>query len=240
MEHKWMNRLAIGVVVLGVIGLLGVQAAVAVEEHHNPPAAGDKKADSPQPSPAGMTAKPQAGSGPKMMGMMGGQGMMGDRGMMSGMMGSDMMGGGMMGGGMMRVMMSHMMGGSGGMGMMMGRMTGKMGGMMGPKAGADGMMQMAGMLESLDLTPEQWDKVRTLARERLEKLADMWAQRMKVRIELASLRWEKETDLARIKALFVQDAEAKADMFMAGMTYLRDLKAMLTPEQRKELESRGF
>jgi len=169
-----------------------------------------------------------------MSGMMGGQGMMGSD-MMSGMMGSDMMSGGMM-----RMMMSHMMGSPGGMGMMMGRMGQMMGGMMGPKAGGDGMMQMNRMLEGLDLTPEQWDKIRTLAREHLEKVADMWARRMKVRIELASLRWDKETDLARIKALFVQDAEAKADMFMAGVTYLRDLKAMLTPEQRKELESRGF
>jgi len=51
---------------------------------------------------------------------------------------------------------------------------------------------------------------------------------------------KRATDLARMKVLFVQDAEARADMFMTGMTYLRDLKAMLTPEQRKELENRGF
>ena len=57
---------------------------------------------------------------------------------------------------------------------------------------------MAQMLENLKLTSEQWDQVRTLARDRLEKMADLWAQRMKLQIELAGLRWDKEIDPQKV------------------------------------------
>ena len=43
-------------------------------------------------------------------------------------------------------------------------------GMKGPGGGRRGMAQMARMLEGLNLTPEQWDQVRSLARERKDVL----------------------------------------------------------------------
>lgn len=65
--------------------------------------------------------------------------------------------------------------------------TGMMGGLegKGPKAGrAPHMIQM---LENPDLSPEQRRQVRSLARGKLDKMADLWAKRMKMGIELAVL-----------------------------------------------------
>jgi hypothetical protein len=161
-----------------------------------------------------------------MMGMMAGPDDASGQGMM-----------GMMDQGMMRMMMSHMMGGPGGMGKMMGQMGA---GMKGPGGGPRGMAQMARMLEGLNLTPEQWDQVRGLARERLEKMADLWAQRMKLQIELAGLRWDQQVNPQQVKEAFVKEAEAKAEMFLTSLDYLRKLKGVLNQEQLKKLDAQGL
>ncbi|MFO7688281.1 MAG: Spy/CpxP family protein refolding chaperone [Desulfobacterales bacterium] len=143
---------------------------------------------------------------------------------------------GMMDNGMMPMMMAHMMGGAGGMGKMMGQMgAGAMSGV-----GSGGMAHMVQMLENLNLTSDQWDQVRNLAAERLEKMADLWAQRMKLQIGLAALRWDKEIDPQQVKDLFVKKAEAKAEMFLTSLDYLRKLKGVLTQEQLKKLEAQGL
>ena len=168
------------------------------------------------------------GRGRKMMGMMGGGDEEG-RGMMS-----------MKDSGMMHMMMTHMTGGPGGMDKMMKRMGS------GTKCcgcggcGPRGAARMARMLENLNLGPEQWNQVRGLAQERLEKMADLWAERMKLRIKLAGLRWDTEIDHQKVKELFIKKAEAKAEMFLTGLDYLREVKGVLTQEQLKKLEDQGL
>ena len=95
---------------------------------------------------------------------------------------------------------------------------------------------MVRTLENLNLTSEQWDRVRRLAADRLDKMADLWAQRMKLQIGLASLRWDKEIDPQQVKDLFMKKAEAQAEMFLAGRRYLRGLNGILTPEQLRKFE----
>jgi hypothetical protein len=219
-----MNVLVV-TAVFWAFGLLGVQTSMAVEEHHQPGATEKAPASTESPG-SGKMPGPASGSGPGMMGMMAGPDDASGQGMM-----------GMMDQGMMRMMMSHMMGGPGGMGKMMGQMGAGMKG----RAGAPcGMAQMARMLDSLNLTPEQWDQVRGLARERLEKMADLWAQRMKLQIELAGLRWDQEVNPQQVKEVFVKEAEAKAEMFLTSLDYLRKLKGVLTQEQLKKLEAQGL
>lgn len=128
-------------------------------------------------------------------------------------------------------MMSHMMGSPGGMGKMMGHMGGCMKGC----GGIPGMAQMANILKDLNLTSEQWKEVRTSARKRLDKMADLWAERMKLQMELASLDWDKEMDPQKVKSLFVKEAEAKAEMFLTSSDYLRKLRKVLTPDQLEKL-----
>ncbi len=218
------NLLAVTVVLL-TFGLMDVRISRAVEEHHKPSDTEKPVAATESPSPGKMSG-PASDSGPGMMGMMDGPDDASGQGMMD-----------MMDQGMMRMMMSHMMGGPGGMGKMMGQMGS---GMKGPDGGPRGMAHMARMLEGLNLTPEQWDQVRGLARERLEKMADLWAQRMKLQIELAGLRWDQEINPQQVKEVFVKEAEAKAEMFLTSLDYLRKLKGVLTQEQLKKLEAQGL
>jgi Spy/CpxP family protein refolding chaperone len=216
------------IVFLVSLGIQGMGTAEAVEGHHG------QETQSPAPGGAdekGPGTMRGSGGGPGAMGMMSGPGSDDS----AGMMGSDMMGHGMVGPGMMRMMMSHMMGGPGGMGKMMGPMGCTKG-----HGGPGGMARMENMLERLALTPEQWDKVRTLARERLEKMADLWARRMKLQIELASLRRDEKVDAEQVKNLFVRTAEAQAEMFLASLDYLHELRAVLSPEQREQLEGMGL
>ena len=220
-----IKHVLVGAVVFWAFGLLGVQTSMAVEEHHQPGA--EEKAPASMESPdSGKMPGPASGSGPGMMGMMAGPDDASGHGMM-----------GMMDQGMTRMMMSHMMGGPGGMGKMMGQMGA---GMKGPGGDPRGMAHMARMLEGLNLTPGQWDQVRGLARERLEKMADLWAQRMKLQIELAGLRWDQEVNPQLVKEVFVKEAEAKAEMFLTSLDYLRKLKGVLNQEQLKKLEAQGL
>jgi Spy/CpxP family protein refolding chaperone len=209
----------VAMVVAVPFGIQALGAGEAAEGHHDGGTKAQTPASDEAASPGMMLG---SGAGPGMMGMMDGPG--------------DESESGMMGPGMMRIMMSHMMGGPAGMGRMMAGMGDGMQGRGGPR----GMAQMAHMLEGLNLTPEQWDQVRGLARERLEKMADLWAQRMKLQIELAGLRWDKEVDSQKVKDLFGQKAEAQAEMFLASLGYLRELKAILSPEQLKKMEAQGF
>ncbi len=183
-----------------------------------------------QAAPLPAPAAPGASYAPGMMGMGGAGGMMGG-GMMGmggagGMMGGGMMGmggaGGMMGGGMMGMMMSHMMGG----------------GMMG-MGGAGGMMNLARLLPSLDLSPSQWDKVRALAYSRLEKMAALRAKLFQNQLEMANLSARASIDPAKVKKVFAQQAQLKADMFLVSWDYLQQLKKVLTPEQLKKLQGPG-
>lgn len=139
---------------------------------------------------------------------------------------------GMMDKGIMPMMMAHMMGGPGGMGKMMGQMGSgaKSGG------GPGGMAHMVQMLENLSLTSDQWDQVRNLVAKRLDKMADLWAQRMKLQIGLATLRRDKDVDPQQVKDLFMKKAEAQAEMFLAGSEYQSGLKGILTPEQLQKFE----
>lgn len=166
--------------------------------------------------------------GPGMMGpgYGGGYGMMGP-GMMGpgygggyGMMGPGMMmgGGGMMGGGMMGMMMNHMMGG--GYGMM------GMGG-----------MGMGYMLRYLDLSAEQWKKVRALAAERLDKMNDLMAKMGKLRLELWGQSGQAKPDAAKVKKLFAQMAELHADLYLTGIDYLQKVKGVLTKKQIERMEN---
>ncbi len=170
----------------------------------------------------------------------GGYGMMGP-GMMGGGYGGYgygpgmMMGGGygMMGSGMMGMMMGHMMGGGyGGYGMMGPGM------MMG--SGYGGMMGMGGMLPYLNLSPQQWGQVRALASSRLDKMADLRAKLFQQRLELYNLISPGKVDPAKVKKLFAKMAELKAELFLTGLGYLQQVKKMLTPEQKKQLQGWGY
>jgi len=92
---------------------------------------------------------------------------------------------------------------------------------------------MARMFEGLDLTSEHWGQVRGLAQDRLVIMADLWAQRIKLQIEMAGLRWDKEINTKQVKGVFAKKAEAKAEMFLTILYYFRKLKCVLRQKQIK-------
>lgn len=230
MKSKFSN-ISFFIVSLSLIGMLTASPTLAVEKHHQQPQTATQQ---PVAQASGSQNSSMMGGSGMPSGTMSansGQGMMGP-GMMRGFKGGmGMMGSGagggmmrMMGSGMMRMMMSHMMGGPGGMRGMMGNMK-------------RGMMNRMGvMLNQLNLTPDQWNKVRTLARKRLEKMVDLWAQMTKLQIELSALRWDEKVDPKQIKELFVKRATVQAEMFLTSLAYLQGLKGILTPQQAKKLE----
>ncbi|MCB2190669.1 MAG: periplasmic heavy metal sensor [Deltaproteobacteria bacterium] len=174
------------------------------------------------------------GYGPGMMGM-GGYGMMGP-----GMMGGGM---GMMGPGMMGMMMRHMMGGGYGMmgpGMMMGGYGHGMGMMGGGYGMMGGMMNMGRMLPYLNLSPDQWEKVRALAYKRLDKMAGVRSQLLQQRLAMLNLLNQPEVDADKVKQLFAKTAELKAELFLASLDYLQQVKKVLTSEQKKMLKGWGL
>jgi len=230
-----MNLLFVAVFFIASI-LIGPQISVAEEEHHQPadavqaPESAAPATGTPESSKdggmAGMMSQPAEEKEQASQGMITELGEENEQELTQGLMK-------MMDKGMMRMMMSHMMGGPSGMGKMMGKM----------KAGMKGrrkMESMTKMLGSLNLTPTQWDQVRALARRQMDNMVDLWAQRMKLQIDLASLSWDKEIDPQQVKNLFIKEAEAKADLLLSGLEYLRGLKGILSPEQFKKLEGQGL
>lgn len=210
----------------GVFAFSAVPVSEAVEAHH-PKSAEGKTAPSSETQEQETVPAQAAGGGSGMMAKMHKSGEEGDPGMM-----------GKMGQGMMHMMMFHMTGGqTGGIGKMMGKMGSRMkdGGGAPPE-----LPKLVHMLDGLDLSQAQWEQVRSLARKRLEKMVDLWAQRMKLRIELAAIRWDQEVDPQKVKDLFVRRAEAKAELFLGSLDYLKRLKGILTQEQIEELEAQGL
>jgi len=224
MKRNPLNLLVI-VLFLGAFIIAGIQPSEAAEEHHQ----AGVKASTASPSESSRTAETpssESGEGSEMAGMMSNSEDEDDQGVMGLMREQDIM----------SMMMSHMMGGPGGMRNFMGPMGSRHG-----RGHHRGLAQMARALNSLNLTSKQWDQVHALARKQMEKMVDLWAQRMKLRIDLAGLRWDKEIDPQKVKELFAKKGEVKAEMFLTGLEYWRELAKILTPEQLKELEAfRGY
>lgn len=125
------------------------------------------------------------------------------------------------------MMIGEVYGGYGMMGMMMGHMKG-------------GCMSMGGMLPYLNLSPEQWEKVRALAYQRLQKMAPLKNKLFQQRLELMKLVNQGKVDVDKVKNLFIQQAELNADIFLAGLEYLQQVKEILTPRQKSRLQKRGI
>ena len=136
----------------------------------------------------------------------------------SGMMGDGMMGGGGMG-------MPDMMGMHGpGMGMDMG------GGMM-------DMMKMMKAVSSLNLTPEQNKKLQLLKLHHQKEAIPLLGKIRMAGVDIQELLLADSVDLAKVKAKVREKHEAMADLDIGHLVLMRDVKAVLSPEQRQRMES---
>ena len=136
----------------------------------------------------------------------------------SGMMGDGIMGGGGMG-------MPDMMGMHGpGMGMDMG------GGMM-------DMMKMMKAVSSLNLTPEQNKKLQMVKLQHQKEAIPLLGQIRMAGVEIQELLLADPVNLEKVKAKVREKHETMANLDISHLVLMRDVKAVLSPEQRQRMES---
>ena len=136
---------------------------------------------------------------------------------------SGMMGGGMMGGGGMG--MPDMMGMHGpGMGMDMG------GGMM-------DMMKMMKAVSSLNLTPEQNKKLQMVKLQHQKEAIPVLGQIRMAGVEIQELLLADPVNLDKVKSKVKEKYDAAAKLEMSHLALMQEVKKMLTPEQRQQMDS---
>jgi Spy/CpxP family protein refolding chaperone len=136
-------------------------------------------------------------------------------------------GGGMSEGGMMGGM------GHQGMGMMMHGMGGMQGG---------GMMMdddhpMWKHLMALGLDDKQKDAVKALRSKTMKDMIKRMADKQVAAIELKDLLDKDPVNMKSVETSVKKNESLKADMFLAHIKAHEELKAILTPDQRKQLKS---
>ena len=135
----------------------------------------------------------------------------------SGMMGGEMMGGGMNGGGMMGMMGAH------GQGMEM--------------DGMGEMMKMMGAASQLNLTPDQNKKLRLSTLHHQKEAIPLLAQVRMAGVEIQELLLADPVNLDKVRAKVKEKYDAAAKLEMSHLVLTQEVKKMLTPEQRQQMES---
>ena len=146
-----------------------------------------------------------------------------------GMEKSGMMGGGMMGGGMM---------GGGGMGMH-GPGMGMMG-MYGPGMEMGGMGQMMKMMRTmstLTLTPDQKKKLQLATLQHQKEAIPLLGEILMAGVEIQELLLVDPANLDKVKTKVKEKYDAAAKLEMSHLALRQEVKKMLSPEQRQQMES---
>ncbi|MFZ5874898.1 MAG: Spy/CpxP family protein refolding chaperone [Nitrospirota bacterium] len=132
-----------------------------------------------------------------------------------------MMGGDMMGGGGMDMGMDMMGAHGGGMGM----------------GGTDDMMKMMRVTSKLNLTAEQQKKLRLSTLHHQKEAIPMLGQIRMAGVEIQELLLSEPVNWDKVKSNVKEKYDAAAKLEMSHLTLMQDVKKMLTPEQRQQMES---
>lgn len=135
----------------------------------------------------------------------------------AGMMGAGMMGDGMMGG-------EH----DGGMGMH------------GPGMELGGMGEMKKMMRAmprLNLTPDQKKKVQLSTLQHQKEAIPLLGQIRTAGVEIQELLLADSVNLDKVKSKVKEKYDAGAKLEMSHLALAQEIKKMLTPEQRRQMES---
>lgn len=132
---------------------------------------------------------------------------------------SGMMGGGMMGGGGM------------GMGMM---------GMHGPGMEMGGMGQMMKMMRTMSmlaLTPDQKKKLQLATLQHQKEAIPLLGEILMAGVEIQELLLVDPANLDKVKSQVKEKYDAAAKLEMSHLALRQEVKKMLSPEQRQQMES---
>lgn len=132
---------------------------------------------------------------------------------------SGMMGEGMMSGGMMGMMGSH----SPGTGMEMG--------------GMGEMTKMMRAMSMLNLTPDQARKLQLATIQHQKEAIPLLGQLRMAGVEIQELRLADSVNLDKVKAKVKEKYDAAAKLEISHLAVTQEVKNMLTPEQRQQMES---
>ena len=142
---------------------------------------------------------------------------------------SGMMGGGMMGGGGMGMMGMH------GPGMGMGMM-----GMYGPgmeMGGIGQMMKMMRTMSTLTLTPDQKKKLQLATLQHQKEAIPLLGEILMAGVEIQELLLVDPPNLDKVKTKVKEKYDAAAKLEMSHLALRQEVKKMLSPEQRQQMES---
>jgi len=113
-------------------------------------------------------------------------------------------------------------------------------GMMGMDGGMMGMMKTMMAINHLDLTPEQRKKVETLRLEHQKEAIPLFGKVRMAGVEIEELLMADPVNMEKVKAKAKEKYEAMADLEISHLQLQQKMKALLTPEQRKQLEEMGM
>jgi Spy/CpxP family protein refolding chaperone len=92
-------------------------------------------------------------------------------------------------------------------------------------------------LERLDLTPEQEKSVEALLDQRRDELRTAHDRMRDARRSLHELAEDPASDRKAVERAAGELGEAEAAVTLGRVSFMRDVRALLTPEQLQELES---
>lgn len=90
-------------------------------------------------------------------------------------------------------------------------------------------------LQQLDLNESQQSTVQTLERTHAKEAIRLRAELATMRVDLRQLLRTDPVDLSRVKPALQAIAAKEADLRLAHITLMQDIRQVLTPEQQKQI-----
>ena len=126
--------------------------------------------------------------------------------------------------------------GKGGMEGMMGGGMGMMGAH-GMDVGMMGMMKMMKAVSHLDLTPDQRKKIELQKLQHQKEAIPLLGRIRMAGVELRELLLADSVDMEKAKMKVKEKHDAMAELEVGHLALMRQVKGVLTPEQRQKMES---
>jgi Spy/CpxP family protein refolding chaperone len=114
------------------------------------------------------------------------------------------------------------------------------------RRGHEGRMEHEGMrlqqrldrlTQQLKLTDQQRAQVRTILSTQAKEMIRLQAERATLRLDVPPLLEADPVDLAKVKQQFQSIAAKEADLHLAHVTAMQEIRKVLTPEQQQQFKT---
>jgi Spy/CpxP family protein refolding chaperone len=93
------------------------------------------------------------------------------------------------------------------------------------------------LTQQLKLSDEQRAQAQTLARNHAKDIIRLQAELDTMALDVSPLLEADPVDLTKVKQLFQAIAAKEADLHLAHITAMQDIRKLLTPEQKKQFQT---